>query len=107
MRVHVTGFEQLKEAYADCPDFGRIFLAVGDGPSKEHSEYCMTEGYLFHGKRLCVPRTSVRDFLIWEAHASGLRGHPDVNKTILALEYQFYWPSLKRDVGHIVSRCLT
>ena len=61
----------------------------------------------FRGKRLCVPRTSIRDFLIWETHAGGLSGHHGVNKTIQALEYQFFGPSLKRDVGRIVSRCLT
>ncbi|XP_078443769.1 uncharacterized protein LOC144713142 [Wolffia australiana] len=97
----------LKEAYVDYLDFEKIFLAVGSGPSKEYSGNYMSEGYLFCGKRLCVPRTSARDFLIWEAHAGGLNGHPGVNKTILALEYQFYWPSLKKDVGNIVSRCLT
>ena len=25
--------------------------------------------------KLCIPRTSFRDLLIWEMHASGLAGH--------------------------------
>ena len=107
MKVHVTGFEEMTEAYAECPNFKKILRTLSDGPTSEYSDYCISEGYLFRGKRLCVPRTSIRDFLIWEAHAGGLSGHPGVNKTIHALEYQFYWPALKRDVGNIISRCLT
>ena len=107
MQVRVLGFEQMVDAYADCPDFGKLYSLASSGPSPECRDFCISEGYLFRGKRLCVPRTSIRDFLIWETHAGGLSGHHGVNKTIQALEYQFFWPSLKRDVGRIVSRCLT
>ena len=107
IRVHVTGFKQMVEAYADCLDFGKILHALSDGPTSEYNDFYISEGYLFQGNRLCVPCTSIRDFLIWEAHAGGLSGHPGVNKTIHAVEYQFYWPPLKRDVGNIISRCLT
>ena len=107
MQVRVLGFEQMVDAYADCPDFGKLYSLARGGPSPECRDFCISEGYLFRGKRLCVPRTSIRDFLIWETHAGGLSGHHGVNKTIQALEYQFFWPSLKRDVGRIVSRCLT
>ena len=95
------------DAYSDCPDFGKLYSLASSGPSPECRDFCISEGYLFRGKRLCVPRTSIRDFLIWETHAGGLSGHHGVNKTIQVLEYQFFWPSLKRDVGRIVSRCLT
>jgi len=38
-------------------------------------------------------------------HAGGLAGHFGNEKTIEAIEYRFYWPSLKRDVAKYVSRC--
>ena len=77
------------------------------GSSSEHSEYTLLDGYLFKENRLCVPKTSVRDFLIWEIHAGGLAGHFGRNKTILAMEDQFHWPGLKRQVAQVVARCRT
>ena len=44
---------------------------------------------------------------MWETHAGGLAGHFGREKTILAVEDQFFWPSLKKDVANIVSRCQT
>ena len=57
--------------------------------------------------KLCVPRTSLGKFLVWELHASSLTGHFGNEKTIEAVEYQFYWPSLKRDVVKHVRMCHT
>ena len=88
-------------------DFDKTFQTLTQGPSSTHSEYILQDGYLFRGNRLCIPNTSLREFLIWETHAGGLAGHFGRNKTILAVEDQFYWPSLKRDVANIVSRCRT
>ena len=77
------------------------------GPSTEFSEYVLRDGYLFKGNRLFVPKTSLRDFLIWEIHAGGLAGHFGRNKTILAVEDQFYWPSLKKNIVQVVAQCRT
>ena len=40
--------------------------------------------------KLCVPRKSFRDLLVWEMHASGLAGHFVRDKTIALVEYRFY-----------------
>ena len=57
--------------------------------------------------KLCIPHTSVRDFIIWELHAGGLSGHFGRDKTIKFVETQFFWTSLKRDVAHLVAQCRT
>ena len=57
--------------------------------------------------KLCVPRTSFRDLLIWEMHAGDFVGHFGRDKTIALVEDRFYWPSLKRDVARIVAQCKT
>ena len=67
----------------------------------------LRDGYLFKGTHLCVPRSSLRDFLVWELHARGLAGHFGRDKTIALVEDRFYWPSLKKDVARIVSQCRT
>ena len=103
----VTGFEQVRDGYNDCPDFGKIVEALQQGPTTEYPEYTMTHGFLFCQRRLCVPRTSLRDFFMWEAHAGGLSGHFGRNKTIAAMERHFYWPSMKRDIAHLVARYQT
>ena len=105
--TEVVGFERLKEEYEFCPNFKKIYESVKLGPSTEFSEYVLRDGYLFKENRLCVPKTSLKDFLIWKIHAGGLAGHFGCNKTILAVEDQFYWPSLKKNVAQVVAQCRT
>ena len=105
VRVHVTGFESLKDSYSTCPDFGPIVQALEVGTNHEHRDYLRTQGYLFFKNRLCVPRTSLRDQLTWECHSGGLASHFGRDKTITTVEHQLYWPSLKHDVGNIVAQC--
>ncbi|XP_078435016.1 uncharacterized protein LOC144706013 [Wolffia australiana] len=99
MTTQVLGFEKMKEDYTNCPDFSSFYSSITDASPNRSRDYFLEDGYLFNGKRLCIPRTSLRDFLIHEVHAGGLSGHFGVMKTIQALEEKIYWPSLKRDVG--------
>ena len=57
--------------------------------------------------KLCIPRTPLKDLLIWDNHAGDLVGHFGRDKTIALVEDKFYWPSLKRDVARIVAQCRT
>ena len=61
--IEVVGFDKVKKNY-ECPDFGDILTALRKGPSRERSEYTLQDGYLFRETRLCIPRTSLRDFLV-------------------------------------------
>ena len=56
-------------------------------------------------KIICIPRTSIRDFLVWKLHAGGLSNHFGRPKTIETIEHQFYQPSVKRDIAKIVVQC--
>jgi hypothetical protein len=103
MNAKVIGFERLKEEYDSCPDFKDIFLALQSGQSDTTDGFSLEVGYLFKTNKLCIPRTSVRDFIVWETHAGGLARHFGHDKTIEEVERQFYWPSLKKDVAKIAS----
>ncbi|XP_078438590.1 uncharacterized protein LOC144709058 [Wolffia australiana] len=103
MKMMVLGFETIRDGYDSCPDFSPIIAEATRGLSPDYKDYVLTDGYLFFKNRLCVPRTSLHDFLTWECHAGGRSGHFGRDKTITAVECQFYWPSLKRDVGNIVA----
>ncbi|KAJ0505917.1 putative nucleotidyltransferase, Ribonuclease H [Helianthus annuus] len=44
--------------------------------------------------------------LIKEVHEGGMAGHFGIEKTVEILHSYAYWPRLKRDVEHIIKRCL-
>ena len=104
MDVKVVGFDRLKNEYPSCTDFGIIFHETQNG---NRNDYVIHDGYLFKGMKLCIPNTSLRDFLIWELHAGGIAGHFGRDKTISLVEDRFYWSTLKRDVSRVVSQCRT
>ena len=74
--------------------------------SLNHKDFQINNGYLFRDNRLCIPNTSIRDFLIWEIHQGGLAGHLGRDKTIIDIEYRFFWPKMKKHIAKIVSHCL-
>ncbi|XP_058009500.1 uncharacterized protein LOC131183210 [Hevea brasiliensis] len=102
--AHVIGFERMKDDYNTCPDFGLIFQEVNTG---NRCDFVILDGYFFKATKLCIPCTSLREFLVWELHVSGLAGYLRKDKTIALVDDRFYWPSLKRDVVRIVSQCRT
>lgn len=49
-------------------------------------DYLIQDGFLFKGNWLCIPKTSLRKFLMIEHHASGLAAHRGRGKTINSVE---------------------
>ncbi|KAG7527866.1 Retrotransposon gag domain, partial [Arabidopsis suecica] len=103
LEAKLLGFDQLKELYATDPDFANVYQACEKFAS---GHYYRHEGFLFYGKRLCVPNCSLRDLFVREAHGGGLMGHFGIAKTLSVMQDHFYWPHLKRDVERICERCV-
>jgi len=97
----VVGFETIKAEYESCPCFQEIFtlLKLKRGIIREIDGFLLQDGYMFRFRKLYIPRTSVREFLVWELHVGDLAGHFGDNKTIEVVGYHFYWPSFKRDLS--------
>nr|XP_043612552.1 uncharacterized protein LOC122584455 [Erigeron canadensis] len=93
LEARVLGFSFIKELYAADPYFSDCLIeAHQKGP------YVVQDDFLFKNGKLCIPRGSIRDLLIREAHGGGLAGHFGINKTREILTEHFYWSSLLKDV---------
>nr|GEU65648.1 putative nucleotidyltransferase, ribonuclease H [Tanacetum cinerariifolium] len=98
----VLGFDSIKKLYASDEDYGNIWMEL---KTKQHrGEFILTDGYLFKGNRLCIPKTSLKSQLVNEIHAGGLSAHLGRDKTTASVESQFYWTQLKWDVRAFVKR---
>ncbi|XP_073061780.1 uncharacterized protein [Primulina eburnea] len=100
----ILGFELVKELYVLDDDFKEVFETCMHGP---HDKFYLHKGFLFREDRLCIPKSSIRELLVREAHGGGLMGHFGVAKTLSALHEHFYWPHMKRDVERICEKCIT
>nr|GFA50834.1 RNA-directed DNA polymerase [Tanacetum cinerariifolium] len=81
--VHVEGFENLKLLYVDDLDFKDLWIKCNTTPFRD---YVRRDGFLFKGRRLCVPLSSVREAIILESHQGGLAGHFRRDKTVAMVE---------------------
>jgi len=72
------GFDHIKDLYHDDLDFSLIYQECTKGG---HKGFVIQDDFLFKGKRLCVPKSSIRLSLVREAHEGGLMGHFGVAKT--------------------------
>lgn len=80
----------MNDEHLTYPDFGDIRQEIQDGHRRDHVYFIIHDGYLFRGYKLCIPHTSIRDFLIWELHSRGLSGYFGKDKTIPLIEDRFY-----------------
>ena len=97
--------ETIKELYATGLDFKNAFEHCREGHTWQ--KFVLRDGLLYRANKLCVPASSVRLMLLQEAHGGGLMGHFGAKKTEDVLAAHFFWPRMRCDVVHFVSRCST
>ncbi|CAJ2636512.1 unnamed protein product [Trifolium pratense] len=103
LETKIFGLEHIKELYERDLDFSSKYLAC------EHAAlngYFRHNGYLFKEKRLCVPKSSIIELLVKEAHEGALIGHFGVSKTLELLQEHFFWPHMKTDAQKFCDRCI-
>ncbi|PKU66055.1 hypothetical protein MA16_Dca017376 [Dendrobium catenatum] len=102
LQSQVVGFEVIKDLYNKDADFQHIWEKC---QGSNYKQLHVKDEYLFYGKRLCIPKCSLRLALVTESHDGGLSGHFGRDKTINLLFENFYWPALKKNVGKYVRSC--
>jgi len=75
----------MKEIHKEDPNF---YLSIKEVP--KDNPYAIQEGYPFRNNKLCIPKCSLRELLVWEAHGGALANHFSLNKAIDILKKHFY-----------------
>jgi hypothetical protein len=107
-RVRTLGFDDLRDMYADDPDFQEAYEAAENLVLRDRSpwiEYMIQEGLLFRGNQLCIPKCSMRENLLKEKHNGGLAGHFGHDKKFVKLNESYFWPRMRTNVKRFVDRC--
>ena len=68
MSATTIGFEELKHYYDNDANFRDVYSSILSGSKATCIDLQILEGYLFYKNHLCLPRTSLRDHVIWEFH---------------------------------------
>ncbi|RDX82927.1 hypothetical protein CR513_36224, partial [Mucuna pruriens] len=103
LEAKLLGFECIKELYLVGDDFKEVYELCANSANRDFYRH---DGFLFKEKRLCVPKSFIRELLVKEAHESDLLGHFGENNTYYILQELFFWPHMKMDLHHICDRCL-
>jgi hypothetical protein len=101
----IFGLESIKELYAMDVDFKDAYENCREG--RTWNKYVLHDGLLYRANKPCVPGSSIRLLFLQEAHGGGLMGHFGVNKTEDVLAAHFFWPKMRCDTEHYMSRCTT
>ena len=99
----VIGFNTIKEQYKDGKDFNTLYANSLEGKTAKYSEFNIVDGFQVKSNRLCIPNTSIREFLVWQIHQGGLVGHFGQDKTLKDVEHRFYWPKMKIYITKLVA----
>ena len=62
---------------------------------------------MFKGTHFCIPKCGTHELLIREIHGGSLPRHYDVNKTLIMLRTNYFWPGMSKDMQDILRRCAT
>jgi hypothetical protein len=107
MENQLIGFVALKDLYASNNNFWEIMEQLKNpvvgNMDLIQGEYFMQYGYLFKGKQLCIPISSMRENIIRELHSSVLAGQFGNDKMLALIEDKYYWSKMKKDITRYVT----
>ena len=94
MQTMVFKFDHIKDLYNIDLNYGEIWRRCLECPQRM---FVITEGFLYYGKRLCIPQGSLRESIVRKAHEGGLAGHFGHSKTLRLIQDNFDASCLKHN----------
>ena len=102
LSAKVLGFKHMIELYkVEKSEFYDVYAQCLEG--KNVQDYIVFDGMLFRKEKLCIPKCSIRELLVREAHGGGLMGHFGRDKTFATLSKNYFWPKMFRDVSRFTN----
>jgi hypothetical protein len=92
-KFKTLGFDDLRDMYANDPDFKEAYEVAENPILRDRSQwmdYMIQEGLLFRGNQLCIPKCSMRENLLKEKHSGGLAGHFGHEKTFTKINELYF-----------------
>ncbi|RDX93164.1 hypothetical protein CR513_24610, partial [Mucuna pruriens] len=102
LETNLLCFEHIKLLYLKDEYFEETYELCANAAN---GGFYRHDGFLFKDKK-CMPKSSIRELLVKEAHEGGLMGNFGEYKTYKTLQEHFFWPYMKKDVHHIYIGCL-
>ena len=104
LTAKILGFKHMIELYkVEKSEFYDVYMQCLKG--KHVQDHIMFDDMHFRKGKLCIPRCSIRELLVKEAHGGGLMGHFGEFKTYSMLCEHFYWLKMRKDVNKVCKQC--
>ncbi|RDX93227.1 hypothetical protein CR513_24540, partial [Mucuna pruriens] len=103
LETKMIGLDCIRELYEKDIDFSEPFVMC---VHVAFHDYYRHDGFLFKGKRLCVPMSSIQQLVVKETHEGGFMGRFRELQTFDVLNVHLFWPHIRKDVHNICEKCL-
>ncbi|KAL4017179.1 hypothetical protein IC575_024855 [Cucumis melo] len=100
---HLKGQTKLNKRHAKLVEFIETFPYVIN--YKKGKDNMVADALSRRKGKLCIPKCSIRELLVKEAHGGGLMGHFGEFKTYSMLCEHFYWLKMRKDVNKVCKQC--
>ncbi|KAA0059666.1 Transposon Ty3-I Gag-Pol polyprotein [Cucumis melo var. makuwa] len=100
---HLKGQTKLNKRHAKWVEFIETFPYVIH--YKKGKDNMVADALSRWKGKLCIPKCSIRESLVKEAHGGGLMGHFGEFKTYSILCEHFYWLKMRKDVNKVCKQC--
>ncbi|RDX90103.1 hypothetical protein CR513_28070, partial [Mucuna pruriens] len=114
LKTKFLGFGRIKELYLEGCDFCltlhsfhafmsviskhiQIHMTFSTCANLANGDFYEHDWLLFREKRLCIPKSSIRELLVKKAHEDDLMSHFGELRTFEVLSEHFDWPHTRRD----------
>ncbi|KAA0025406.1 reverse transcriptase [Cucumis melo var. makuwa] len=100
---HLKGQTKLNKRHVKWVEFIETFPYVIH--YKKDKDNVVADALSRRKGKLCIPKCSIRELLVKEAHGGGLMRHFGEFKTYNMLCEHFYWLKMRKDVNKVCKKC--